>query len=497
MAISSRIAALVLVGSVGSILAGRLAAQTFTTLHSFPEFMGVSSEGAFPYAGLTISGDTLYGTAHQGGTSGYGTIFAVKTNGTGFTPLYHFSGGRDGGILSAGLALSGNTLYGAANAFGASFAGTLFAVNTDGAGFTTLYSFTATAPPAYTNGDGVGPEGTLILSGNTLYGTTLVGGPSAAGTVFAVNTDGRGFRALHSFSNSDGAHPLSGLLVSGDVLYGTTAYGANGFTGEYTGSGTVFALKTDGSGFATLYRFTTVQNAINNDGANPIAGLALQGSTLYGTTQSGGGSGNGTVFKLGVDGTGFTTLYSFAATHQDVSTGLRINTDGANPHGGVTLSGNTLCGTASAGGSSGRGTVFKLNIDGTGFTILHDFSATHDIGPGFRANSDGAEPFGNLTLSGNTVYGTALQGGTWGVGTVFSIALPLTPPQLTIAADGANVTLMWPTNFTGFTLQSTTNLISPAAWTAVSPAPVVVNGQNTVTNSVSGTQQYYRLSQSF
>jgi beta-glucanase (GH16 family) len=68
-------------------------------------------------------------------------------------------------------------------------------------------------------------------------------------------------------------------------------------------------------------------------------------------------------------------------------------------------------------------------------------------------------------------------------------------PQLTIIPSGANVVLMWPTNATGFTLESTANLGSSAAWSTNSAAPVVVNGQNTVTNPISGTQQFFRLSQ--
>jgi formylglycine-generating enzyme required for sulfatase activity len=66
---------------------------------------------------------------------------------------------------------------------------------------------------------------------------------------------------------------------------------------------------------------------------------------------------------------------------------------------------------------------------------------------------------------------------------------------LTISRSAANVILTWPTNATGFTLQSTTNLVSTAVWTAVVPGPIAVNGNNTVTNPISGTQQFYRLSQ--
>ena len=82
-----------------------------------------------------------------------------------------------------------------------------------------------------------------------------------------------------------------------------------------------------------------------------------------------------------------------------------------------------------------------------------------------------------------------------GYGTVFRITLPASPPQVAITPAGANVILMWPTNVTGFTLQSTTNLLSAAAWSRVTPDPVIVNGQNTVTNPISGARQFYRLAQ--
>jgi uncharacterized repeat protein (TIGR03803 family) len=74
----------------------------------------VNSDGAHPYGGLILSGNTLYGTATQGGNSGYGTVFAVNANGTGFTNLHSFIYVSDGAYPEAGLILSGNTLYGTA-----------------------------------------------------------------------------------------------------------------------------------------------------------------------------------------------------------------------------------------------------------------------------------------------------------------------------------------------------------------------------------------------
>jgi hypothetical protein len=77
-------------------------------------------------------------------------------------------------------------------------------------------------------------------------------------------------------------------------------------------------------------------------------------------------------------------------------------------------------------------------------------------------------------------------------------AVAFAPPLIVVPA-GTNVVLTWPTNYggfdyTGYTLQSTTNLGASTVWSTNSPAPVVVNGQNTLTNHVSGAQKYYRLS---
>jgi len=98
-----------------------------------------------------------------------------------------------------------------------------------------------------------------------------------------------------------------------------------------------------------------------------------------------------------------------------------------------------------------------------------------------------------LILSGNTLYGTTVYGGTSGTGSVFSLSV--SAPQLTITESGTNIILTWPTNATAFNLQSVTNLVSPAVWCAVSPAPAIVNGQYAVTNPVCGMQMFYRLSQ--
>ncbi len=473
-----------LIAGLNLILAGRVTAQTFTTLHSFS-----GGDGANPRTGLILLGNTLYGTAEVGGSSGRGALFAFNPDGTGFTNLYSFTAtsgsGGDYGTNSDGVGpssdlitnASGNTLYGTAFGGGSSGYGTVFAVSINGTGFTNLHSFTATSGSnGYygTNGDGAIPNG-LILSGNTLYGTAADGGSSGYGTLFAVNTDGSGFTNLHNFTavvydltlqkstNSDGANPLTGLILSSNTLYGTASQGGS------SGYGTVFAVNTDGTGFTNLHNFTIA------GGANPYAGLILAGNTLYGTAQRGGsgGGGGGTVFALGTDGTGFTNLYSF--------TGFD---DGGHPKGRLLLSAGTLYGTTFDGGILRLGAVFAVNTDGTGFTSLHSFTG------------DGQNPYAGLILSGNTLYGTTYRGGASGNGTVFSLSFA---PQLTITPSGTNVILSWPVSYAGFSytgyfLQDTANLQSPTGWSVADPfPPVIVDGQYRVTRPMLGPQRSYRL----
>jgi uncharacterized repeat protein (TIGR03803 family) len=434
-------------------LAGRVTAQTFSMIHTFT---GVGGDGAKPYGGLILSGNRLYGTTGSGGT-----IFAFNTDGTGFTNLYRFSGfippyntNGDGDFPDAPLTLAGNTLYGTTSGGG----GSVFAINTDGTGFTNLYSFVGKS------GSGL-PEAGLTLSGNTLYGTTY-GAGFDWGTVFAINTDGSSMKTLHSFTNTDGAYPRSELILSGKTLYGTTVNGGS------SGSGTLFAINTNGTGFTTLYNFTGAM-----DGAGP-GRLILLGNTLYGTAVAGGSSSNGTVFKVDIDGRGFKNLHNFTAIDRPYSIS---NGDGAAPMGGLVLLGNTLYGTTVGGGSFGEGTLFKVNIDGSGFATVHSFND----------KDDGAEPTGLLAVSQNTLYGTTYTLGSAGQGTVYSLSLL---PKLTIVPSGAKLLLTWPTNFTGFTVQSTANLVS-AVWTTNSATPIVLNGQYTVTNPISGPQQFFRLGQ--
>src|SRR5271167_2813992 len=173
---------------------------------------------------------------------------------------------------------------------------------------------------------------------------------------------------LYNFTgNPDGANPESGLASNNGNLYGTTYTGGLGY-------GTVFELSPNGSGGWTetvIYNFCSIANC--PDGANPTYANVIFDSlgNLYGTAFAGGGNGYGAVYELSPTQSGWTekVLYSFANSP-----------DGANPVNGLVMdTAGNLYGTTYAGGSTGKGTVFRLSPSGGNWTekVVEDISSTY------------------------------------------------------------------------------------------------------------------------
>jgi uncharacterized repeat protein (TIGR03803 family)/autotransporter-associated beta strand protein len=349
---------------------------TLTTLASFND-----SDGGYPTAGLVLSGGTLYGTAVYGGSYGYGDVYSVPTTGGTPTALgsFNFNNGLE---PASSLTLSGNTLFGTTQ-YGGSYAqGVVFAAPITGG--------TPTAQVSFNGGYGEKPQAGLIVSGNTLYGTTSGGGAYSAGTVFSAPVTGGTPTVLASFNGSNGQAPSASLILSGNTLYGTTAAG-----GAY-GDGAVFSVPVTGGTPTVLASFN------GSNGQAPSASLLLSGGTLYGTTASGGADGAGEVFAVPIIGGTPKVLASFNYA------------DGYQPSGNLILSGNTLFGTTQFGGSFFAGEIFAVPIIGGTPNVLASFG-----------NGGGRNPSGGLLLSGNTFYGTTQYGGSYAAGTVYELNLPI------------------------------------------------------------------------
>lgn len=372
---------------------------------------------------------SLYGASATTTSNTGGLLFRVTPDGSSVTTLHQF--GSTDGIAPAGALLVGSDglLYGTtqfANGGVTVGGGTVFRAATDGSGFTTLYRF-APSTTENVNGnpintDGVSPHGALIEgSDGFLYGVARFGGPAGAGTVYKVGKDGSGFSLLHAFAaitsaataanivNADGAHPRATLVESAGYFYGTTN------TGGANGQGTIFRLRFDGSEFSLVHVFTTPAAptgstvAVNADGAFPQSGLTDGADgLLYGTASIGGANGGGVVYSITPDGAVRTTLHDFVAADGTLPIGtLLLATDGR-------LYGATNAGGLnSSGGASTLGTVYSIARDGTGFTKLQDFES-----------AIGANGTGRLVqMNATDFFGTTTNGGRCGTGTIYRLSL--------------------------------------------------------------------------
>jgi uncharacterized repeat protein (TIGR03803 family) len=460
-------------------------------LHRFsPLVNGSNAEGANPAAGLAVVNGVLTGTTLNGGANGAGTAFSLNADGSNFVAFRAFAVAPDASNPQGDFAVSGNGFFGTSFAGGNNGVGTVFVGQTNGSVSVLRHFFTVHNHTA-TNSGGASPTALLALAGGTLYGTTTAGGAGANGTIFALTTNGATFSVLRDFSalnsqtgtNTDGATPWGGLILSGDKLFGTASAGGAG------GSGVVFSIGTNGANFTTLHSFAPLDTlaATNADGAIPYGGLVLLSNTLYGTTFAGGSGGRGTIFSLATNGSGFTVLHHFTATHSVTHT----NTDGASPSAGLILSSNVLFGTASAGGVRAAGAVFSLNLGNAQFTTLHSFAALTGAG----TNAYGAFPVAPVLRLGNSLYGTTFSGGPGAAGTVFRIPLPAPPAVITNVVHNLNGTVtlyfLGGPNSTNV-IQATVNMSAPVTWQSVSTNIADATGAWQFTDSNNFSNRFYR-----
>jgi uncharacterized repeat protein (TIGR03803 family) len=361
-------------------------AQTLKALYSFTG----AADGGDPYpAVIRDAAGNLYGTTDYAGTAFAGVVFEVSKTGQ-ETVLYNFcslSSCTDGQYPYAPLVrdVAGN-LYGTTQYGGTSNLGVVFKLSARGQE-TVLHSFTGGA-------DGVYPYGGLFRdAAGDLYGTTESGGTSNLGVVFKISKTGKE-TVLHSFTGAanDGGEPLSSgfYMDAKGNLYSVASHGGT------SGEGVLYKLSPKGK-LTVLHSFT----AGTTDGCYPYGTPAVDAhGNMYGGTGGCGTSNLGVVWKVSKNGTE-TILHNFAGA-----------SDGQSPLAGVILdAAGNIYGTTNTGGASGFGTAFEVNKNEK-FTLLHTFTG----------GTDGKYLYGGLILDPKgRIYGTTINGGTGGYGTVWRI----------------------------------------------------------------------------
>jgi uncharacterized repeat protein (TIGR03803 family) len=349
--------ALALICVLISIAASQPAeAQTYTILHTFT----AGADGAEPQYWLVGDANgNLYGTTWAGGCNpacNYGTVYKIDVNGNESVihvfPSYEGDGEQPSSALvmdSAGNLYGttqngGTPEYGCAQPPGATGCGTVYKL-TANAQESVLYNFLPTSAQI--------PTGPVLLNGGKLYGAAS--GTTSGGLVYQLGTSS-GLAMLYQFTGgTDGAEPFQGLIRNkAGNLYGTTEDGGT------SGVGTIFMLDPAGNK-------TTLHNFTGPDGAYPSGPLLMDATgNLYGVTREGGTSLIGTLFELDTNNN-LTVLYSFIGGSQGAYPSGNLFRDGA----------GNFYGTTEQGGGSKDGTVYKVTPAGAE-TVLHAFTGSPD-----------------------------------------------------------------------------------------------------------------------
>ena len=421
-----RLIQLALCGCVAATTAGlptlAHAQVSLERLHAFPQ---TAPQG--PRAPLVQGSDgNFYGTTLSGGAYENGTVFKVSPSGT-LTILHSFTR-FEGRFFRGLLQASDGNFYGISPYGGLYDNGTVFKMTPDGT-VTVLCSFSNTTSLAYPfwelieangvlygtvrdavfslglsagsscqpvrifgfpNPYGHNPNGPLLRAADgNLYGTLASGGTFGFGSIFKMTPDGSALTVLHAFSaGGDGASPQGRLAQAGDgSILGTTNLGGS------SGFGTVFRLKPDSS-LEILHSF----NATN--GAYPGSGLIrATDSNFYGTVDLPTSFIRTAIFRIAIDG-------SFAVVHV-----LDSKTEGSDAAGSGVIQGSDglLYGAASSGGIANSGTVFRMSLDGRVSVV-----------EAFLGNPEGVSPGLQLQTSDGSLYGVA-DGGLFNRGIVFKM----------------------------------------------------------------------------
>jgi uncharacterized repeat protein (TIGR03803 family) len=322
----------------------------YTVLHDF----GTGSTNLFNPAGPVVGDGSgnLFGTALGGGESGLGGVYGIGTNGMGFRVVRSFTTTvGDGQQPSGSLLIGGDgALYGTTRLGGSSSTGAVYRLTVDGLQFRVLHSFIDAV------NDGAGPRNGVVDSGNDLFGVTPYGGSTDWGTIFRTDRfRGTNYSILHHFgaTATDGLDPSGGLLKASDGrLYGVTRVGgASGF-------GTVFRYDPSNSGYTVLLSITNAAT----QGYQPV-GRLVEGADglLYGAMSAGGSFSVGTLYRLAKDGSGLTSLYHFG-----------VPGEGRLPVAGLAVGGDSVFGTTFAGGEANLGTLFQFIAPPPAPTIVAD-----------------------------------------------------------------------------------------------------------------------------
>ena len=321
--------------------------NNYIVVHEFDSIGGKLPEGALTQAG----NGKLYGVTSEGGAYDNGVIFEYDPSNSFFTKKYDFSGGIDGRApLTTMMEASNGKLYGVARYEGIGGGGVLFEYDYITNNFIPKHHFNLV--------DGKYPEGKLIELDSTgvLYGVTRQGGDANVGVLYKFDINNNVYTKLHDFGIGGGIqarYPNGYIVFKGSFIFGTTQAGGINNSGMY------YRYDYINNTFTNIIAFGG-SNSLNIGSAAQAGLMKTSGEILYGVTLQGGQYNYGILFF---------GHHSGVLKNNDFSL-----VGGSYPNLPMEASNSKIYGTTRSGGNSGEGVIYEYTPSNNLYLIKHHFT---------------------------------------------------------------------------------------------------------------------------
>jgi uncharacterized repeat protein (TIGR03803 family) len=342
----------------------------------------------------------LYGITTEGGTTGGGTIYKIKPDGTSYSIVHNFNSDGYGKYPSFTEFIEYNSK--------------LYSITPFSSGQGIIYEFNPSTGVLVKklSTSGMYFNGTLTLFNGKMYGLSYYGGNSNHGSLFEYDPSTNVITIKVHFSGLNGRYPNGGLTIYNNKLYGITTEG--GINGGTDGYGVLFEYDPTTNTFTKKFDFNG-----SNFIVRPTGSLTVFNSKFYGVVKDGGINQSGIIFEYDLSNGNMINKFAF-----------NYATSGSLPLGNLTAYNNKIYGLLANSGSTNSGAIFEF--DPANNTISNKFN--------FNATTHGSNLQGKLVLHNNKLYGMASQGGasSSGIGTLFEYTPSANTLVKKIDFDGLN-----------------------------------------------------------
>lgn len=334
-----------------------------------------------PGIAMFLYNSKFYGTTYNGGFVDQGTLFEYDATANILSKKLNFNAAENGRIPYGRPTLLNGKIYGTSYTGPQEIYGTAYGTIWEFDPSASVYSRKFLFSNANNTANGRSPLASPVAYNGKLYGLTNAGGVSDYGVAYEFDPATNAYVKTDIQTLGTGSHPDGELTMYNNKFYGMLGNGGIG------NLGIIFSYDPVSHVLAKLYDISN----LGSSNSDPASYFTMYNGKLYGCTNGGGANSNGTIFS-------FDPATNTAVSLADINSAVT----GSNVRNAFAVYNNKLYNTALSGGG-GRGAIFSFDPATNTVSNVYTFPNT--------SGGNGYDPKGQLTLNGNKMYTTTVEGG--------------------------------------------------------------------------------------